>query len=225
MGQFLIEVFEGTPIIRAMMLFTSTSLILPMLGIVSASCTVGSPQEKVDADDQKTFFEESCIKALEAQVRIEFEASLQYILMAAHFDQDSVSLPNVAKLFWTHADEERAHAIEFIKYLRMRGAENNDFFGDSPITPIMNTYDWQGVAEALQMALSMEKNVTARMKLMIDICSESGIEDHHAGDWLAGDWMEEQVQGQRQLAGLINTLNNFKRGHEGLAEWMFDQEL
>merc|ERR1712130_275938 len=164
------EVFEGTPIIRAMMLFTSSSLILPMLGIVSASCTVGSPQEKVDADDQKTFFEESCIKALEAQVRIEFEASLQYILMAAHFDQDSVSLPNVAKLFWTHADEERAHAIEFIKYLRM--------------------------------------------KLMIDICSESGMEDHHAGDWLAGDWMEEQVQGQRQLAGLINTLNNFKRGHE-----------
>merc|ERR1712198_219981 len=86
------------------------------------------------------------------KLRIEFEASLQYILMAAHFDQDSVSLPNVAKLFWTHADEERSHAIEFIKYLRMRGAESNDFFGDSPITPTMNTYDWQGVEEALQMA-------------------------------------------------------------------------
>lgn len=27
------------------------------------------------------------MKALEDQVRIEFEASLQYILMAAHFDQ------------------------------------------------------------------------------------------------------------------------------------------
>ena len=29
------------------------------------------------------------MKALQHQVRIEFEASLQYILMAAHFDQVS----------------------------------------------------------------------------------------------------------------------------------------
>ena len=29
----------------------------------------------------------SCVAALEAQVKLEFQASLQYILMAAHFDQ------------------------------------------------------------------------------------------------------------------------------------------
>merc|ERR1712025_771582 len=211
-------------IIRVMMLLTITSLILSTSGLTSASCSVSSSTAKVDANDPVAY-KDTCILALEKQVRIEFEASLQYILMAAHFDQDTINLPNLAAMFWTHADEERSHAIEFIKYLRMRGAESNDFFGDSPITPTMNTYDWQGVEEALQMALTMEKNVTARMKLMIDICSESGIEDHHAGDWLAGVWMEEQVQGQRQLAGLVNTLNTFKRGHEGLAEWMFDQEL
>merc|ERR1712117_879268 len=212
---------RGAAIVRVMMLFTAiVSLVLFLyLSLVSASCSVSSPEPKVGADDDR-LYQDSCIRALEDQVRIEFEASLQYILMAAHFDQDTVTLPNVAKLFWTHADEERSHAIEFIKYLRMRGAESNDFFGDSPITPTMNTYDWQGVEEALQMALTMEKNVTARMKEMIDICSMEANEDHHAGDWLAGDWMEEQVQGQRQLAGLINTLNNFKRGHEGLAEWM-----
>merc|ERR1719228_2242139 len=113
------------------MLFTTSLFFLPILGMVSASCSVSSSQEKVDADD------------------------------------------------------ERSHAIEFIKYLRMRGAESNDFFGDSPITPTMNTYDWQGVEEALQMALTMEKNVTARMKEMIDICSMEANEDHHAGDWLA----------------------------------------
>ena len=31
--------------------------------------------------------QDSCMRALEDQVRVEFEASLQYILMAAHFDQ------------------------------------------------------------------------------------------------------------------------------------------
>ena len=64
--------------------------------------------------------------------------------------------------------------------------------------------------QALMLALEMEKEVTARMKLMIDVCSEAGAEDYHAGDWLTGTWLEEQYQGQRHLAGLINTFNNFK---------------
>ena len=150
-------------------------------------------------------------------------------------------------MFWAHADEERSHAIEFIKYLRMRGAENNDFFGGEPLKPREEVFDWQGVDDvskhcrlleelvpwvslgcyvsknnnntfikpnfphqALQLALKMEKDVTARMQEMIDICSQDGLEDHHAGDWLAGGWMTEQLEGQRKLAGLINTFNNFK---------------
>merc|ERR1712025_1375629 len=81
------------------------------------------------------------------------------------------------------------------------------------------------VDEALRMALKMEKDVTGAMKNMIDICSSAGQDDPHAADWLTGTWLEEQLQGQRTLAGLINTFNNFKRGHEELAEWMFDMEL
>jgi len=206
--------------IRVMLLFTS-SLSFIFLGLVSGNCSVSSSLPRADADDDRSY-SDSCVKALEEQVRIEFEASLQYILMAAHFDQDDVNLPNVAKLFWSHADEERSHAIEFIKYLRMRGAEFNDFFAAQPIKPRAEVYDWQGVDDALDLALKMEKDVTARMKTMIDICSA---EDPHAGDWLTGTWLEEQYQGQRHLAGLINTFNNFKRGHEELAEWMFDGEL
>ena len=77
-----------------------------------------------------------CVAALEEQIAIEFQASLQYLLMAAHFSQvpiptsiplsttlaskDTVNLPKVAALFWGHADEERDHAKQFIDYLRMR---------------------------------------------------------------------------------------------------------
>merc|ERR1711892_1130632 len=139
--------------------------------------------------------------------------------------QDTINLPKVAELFWSHGDEERNHAIQFIQYLRMRGAENNDFFGGVPIQPRERAYNWSGVDEALRMALKMEKDVSAKMKEMIDICSIAGQDDPHAADWLTGTWLEEQMQGQRHLAGLINTFNNFKRGHDELAEWMFDQEL
>ena len=56
----------------------------------------------------------------------------------------------------------------------------------------------------------MEKDVSGKMKEMIDICSAAGEDDPHAADWLTGTWLEEQMQGQRHLAGLINTFNNFK---------------
>jgi len=192
--------------------------------LAAASCSVSSPELKAKASDDKNFMAE-CITALEGQIAIEFQASLQYLLMAAHFSQDTVNLPKVAALFWGHADEEREHAKHFIEYLRMRGATNNDFFGTSPIEPKEKTYTWTGVGEALTMALKMEKDVTGRMKDMIDVCSTSGRDDPHAADWLTGTWLEEQLSGQRHLAGLINTFNNFKRGHDELAEWMFDQEL
>ena len=64
--------------------------------------------------------------------------------------------------------------------------------------------------QALKLALKMEKDVSARMKAMIDSCSQEGGEDYHAADWLTGTWLEEQLTGQRHLAGLINTFNNFK---------------
>merc|ERR1711936_1500260 len=192
--------------IRAMLLFSSV-LALLLLGFTNASCSVSSAEAKVDADDDATY-QDGCMKALQHQVRIEFQASLQYILMAAHFDQDSVNLPNVAALFWKHADEERSHAIQFMQYLRMRGATNNDFFGDTPIQPKEGRFFWSSIDDALRLALKMEKDVSARMKEMIDVCSTAGAEDYHAADWLTGTWLEEQMQGQRMLAGLINTFNN-----------------
>jgi len=210
---------------RKNMILSAFLLTSYLTGLTRASCSVTCPDEKATARDPSNY-RDSCIAALEGQIRIEFEASLQYLLMAAHFSQDTVNLPKVAALFWEHADEERSHAILFIDYLRMRGATNNDFFGNSPIQPREAAYDWPGgVAEALTMALKMEKDVTGRMKEMIDTCSLAGQDDPHAVDWLTGTWLEEQLNGQRHLAGLINTFNNFKRGHEELAEWLFDQEL
>ena len=195
-----------------------------LTGMASASCSVTSPDSPATASDSVTYKPE-CIAALESQVRIEMEASLQYLLMAAHFTQDTINLPNLATMFWGMADEERAHAIQFIEYLRMRGASNNNFFGGSALVPREKAYTWAGVGEALTMALKMEKDVTARMKTMIDACTTVGGDDPHAADWLTGTRLEEQLTGQRHLAGLINTFNNFKRGHDELAEWMFDQEL
>ena len=49
----------------------------------------------------------------------QFTNSPIYIEINQNF-QDTVNLPKVADLFWSHADEEREHAKAFINYLRMR---------------------------------------------------------------------------------------------------------
>ena len=44
-------------------------------------------------------------------------------------------------------------------------------------------------------------------------------------DILIKNRLDEQLSGQRQLAGHINTLENFRAGHEELADWMFSNQL
>merc|ERR1712179_393383 len=108
--------------LRTMGILQPLLLTSCLAGMISASCSFSSPDPKATAKDDYTY-QDTCITALES------------LLMAAHFSQDTVNLPKVATLFWDHADEERSHAIQFITYLRMRGATNNDFFGPTSLQP------------------------------------------------------------------------------------------
>jgi len=205
------------------MMFYVLLLSLAVTDMAYAGCDSSSTDPASSQDSAN--YRPTCIHALTKQVRMEFEASLQYLLMAAHFSQDTYNLPGVAKLFWEHADEERDHAKQFISYLRLRGAQENDFFQGSPIKPTLAKNQWGSVSEALRDALKMEKAVSGSMKEMIDLCSQGGEDDPHAADWLTSTWLEEQLNGQRHLAGLINSLESFSRDHNDLGEWMFDKEI
>merc|ERR1711929_63661 len=130
-------------------------LISLMAGLAYSNCNLENTNPARAKDDND--YRVSCIQKLADQVRMEFEASLQYLLMAAQFSQDSYNLPGVAGFFWASADEEREHAKQFIGYLRLRGSQENDFFGGYPIKPILGKNQWESVAEALRDALNMEK--------------------------------------------------------------------
>ena len=190
---------------------------------IHASCEVGphgDPAKATDVDN----FHQTCVLALRQQVRVEFQAALQYLLMGAYFGQDNVDLPGFSKMFFDHADEEREHGLKFIDYLRHRGDTDNAFFDD--IAPILNKNEWNGgPAEALRDALTMEKIVTGKIKKLVDSCDNDNGQDYLTADWLTGTWLDEQLDGQRHLAGLINTLDSFRRDHNELGDWMFDQQM
>ena len=136
-----------------------------------------------------------------------------------------MNLAGFAKLFLEHADEERAHGKAFIDYLRMRGDAETNFVGSAPITPILNKNEWSSGEEALRDALAMEKTVSTSVRGMIDSCDGDAGSDYHAADWLVTATLDEQLAGQRKLAGLINSLSAFRVDHEDLADWMFSNSL
>ena len=82
---------------------------------------------------------------------------------------------------------------------------------------------WTDGSEALKDALEMEKEVSRAIKGLIEKCEDGG--DFLSADYLTGTWLQEQLEGQRELAGMINTLTNFRKSHEDLADWMFSNNL
>ena len=69
----------------------------------------------------------------------------------------------------------------------------------------------------------MEKTVSKSIRDIIQICEDNN--DFYSADWMTGTIMEEQLTGQRHLAGLINTLSAFRLNHPDLADWMFSEQL
>ena len=53
--------------------------------------------------------------AFNEQIGHEFGASLQYVSIAGHFDRQRLKL--LSKLFFDQAEEEKLHALKFVRYV------------------------------------------------------------------------------------------------------------
>jgi len=211
-----------------MNLISTVSFLLVILGTLKghaqATCSLGpdsDPNGKAKASDGYNDAP-ACTNAIRGHVKMEFEASLQYMLMGIHFAQDTISLGGFAKMFFDSANEERQHGLKFIDYLKMRGDAELDL-GINDMAPILAKETWADGTEALRDALNMEKAVSKSIRDIIKLCEENN--DFYSADWMTGAIMEEQLNGQRHLAGLINTLSGFRVSHEHLADWMFSNQL
>merc|ERR1712156_569910 len=204
--------------------YTFTTNLGPSYLPTWASCSIGAqsdPMGKAKASDGKND-NPQCTSAIRNHIRTEFEASLQYLMMSAHFAQDTINLEGFANFFFKSANEERDHGIKFLDYIKLRGDEKMDI-GINNLAPILGKSSWADGTEALRDALTMEKQVSIAIKGLITRCE--GVEDFYSADYLTGTWLEEQLHGQRELSGMINTLSNFRKDHEDLADWMFSNTL
>jgi ferritin len=132
-------------------------------------------------------------KAFNEQVGHEFGASMQYVSIAAHFQQRQLKL--LAKLFFDQAEEERQHAMKFVQYLLDTKAELQ-IPAIPPPTPTFASAE-----AAVQAALNWEQEVTKQITNLMDIAVK---QNDYLGQsflqWFVDEQLEEVVKMDRLLS-------------------------
>ena len=131
--------------------------------------------------------------AFNDQIGHEFGASMQYVSIAAHFEQRQLKL--LAKLFFDQADEEKQHAMKFVKYVL-------DTKGELKIPAIpAPTPTFASAEEAVQAALKWENEVTSQITRLMDMAVKQN--DYIAQSflqWFVDEQLEEVVKMDRLLS-------------------------
>jgi ferritin len=122
--------------------------------------------------------------AINAQIGREFGASMQYLQIAAYFD--NAALDRTAKLFFEQSDEERDHAMRLLKYVLEAG-------GEVHIPPIAAPKsNFVSAEEAVGAALQWELEVTDQINNLVSIAvSENDYLGRKFLDWFVEEQLEE----------------------------------
>jgi ferritin len=131
--------------------------------------------------------------AFNQQIGNEFGASMQYVSIAAYFQQRQLTL--LSRIFMEQADEERMHAMKFVQYVL-------DTKGELAIPAIPAAKPTFASAEdAVGAALAWEQEVTRQIGGLMDLAVKEN--DYLAQSflqWFIDEQLEEVVKMDRLLS-------------------------
>lgn len=133
--------------------------------------------------------------AINEQIGNEFAASMQYLGLAAYFEAQNLRL--LAKLFFEQAEEEKEHAMKFVHYLVETNAKLQ-----IPAIPQAN-FDYSSAAEAVEAALSWEKEVTRQINDLMKLAIERN--DYLAQGFLQW-YVDEQLEEINKMEQLLSVI-------------------
>ena len=119
------------------------------------------------------------------QIAHELIASNQYLQIATYFD--GLALRKLSAFFYRQSEEEREHALKFVKYMTEVG-------GDVRILEIpAANYEIKSAEHAFQMSLDWEQEVTRRIHAMVDqAISEKDYASQAFLQWFVTEQVEEE---------------------------------
>ena len=122
--------------------------------------------------------------ALNEQIGNEFGASIQYVAIAAHFDSEG--LPALARHFYKQAQEEREHAMRFVKYVVDAGSAV-----EIPAIPAPRSR-FKSAEEAVELSLQWEMTVTKQINELVDqAIRENNHITKNFREWFVNEQLEE----------------------------------
>jgi ferritin len=141
--------------------------------------------------------------ALNSQVGHEFGASLQYVQIATYFDGEG--LPTLARHFYRQAEEEREHAMKFVKFIADAAGQL-----EIPAVPAPQA-TFKSAEEAVRKSVDWEVTVTKQINALMDLAIKDN--DHITRNFL--NWfMEEQLEEVSSMETLLSMVR--RAGESGL---------
>lgn len=143
------------------------------------------------------------IQAFNEQVGHEMAASLHYVGVASYFDGEA--LPQLAAFFYRQSEEERGHALKFVKFIV-------DVGGKLAIPHLPAAHGSFASAEAaVAGSLESEERVTRQIYDLVEIAR--GEKNYIALRFL--DWfLEEQLEEVATMGALVQVIR--RAGPDGL---------
>ncbi|GAB3624891.1 ferritin [Mariniluteicoccus endophyticus] len=148
-----------------------------------------------------------------AQITLEFEASLVYRQLA--IEVDAQDLPGMAAWLRHQADEEIVHANKFIDHLLDR--DNKPKIG-SIAAP--NTKPSMTVLDVFEAALAHEQKVSASIRDLYRACEDAGdLDSRPLLNWFLSEQIEEEAT-VSEIVGRVERVND-----DGPGLLRLDEEL
>ena len=150
------------------------------------------------------------INAINEQIGYEFSASMQYYAIAAHFAAEA--LPQLSQHFFKQAEEEKGHALRFIKYVVDAGGRVVIPAIDAPKANFKTPRD------AVKLSFDQEVQVTKQINALVGLARK---EDDYITinflQWFLTEQLEEVSSMDNLLKIVERAGNNLLQADEYLA--------
>ena len=131
--------------------------------------------------------------AINAQIGNELSNSNQYVSIAAYFEAEGLSL--LAKVFFTQADEERDHAMRFVRFVLDAGGRV-----EVPAIPEPRNR-FESAVDAAQLAYDSEDRTTRQIYDLVDLAaSERNHITSNFLQWFVSEQLEEMASADKRLS-------------------------
>ena len=154
---------------------------------------------------------EKITKLLNEQINKEFYSAYLYLAISNYYDD--LDLDGYANYYMIQAQEERDHALLFLKYMQNNGLDISFKAIDKP------EQKFESVLEPLEVAAEHERYVTSLIHAIYHECHEA--KDYRTMKFL--DWfVDEQMEEEENADKMISRYKLFGSDPKGL--YALDQE-